>query len=204
MLAALDTTLTPLFSFSMRAERTDRAIDITTRNPRQRFLGPDRGLNRRARDRRCKAKSTTTRPVCVRGGLFPRLHPRTVRQRRPVGGDHGKLFICGSVNPIACSDPAGLCTVSESWCHANDAQYDPVSERASVLEDDLSPCIAVDGACHVGRRAAWRRVRLHRVQRPGRACRWTATVRQRDTFSGWRRARLESWELSTGTGFVRP
>jgi len=103
------------------ADVLDRPVDATAGNTRPRFLGSDRGLNRRtrrARASRCKAESTTTRETCGKSGLF-----LNNRHYDPTTGVFvsvdalvtmtGEPYIYGSANPVRLSDPSGLCAGSQ-------------------------------------------------------------------------------------------
>ena len=80
--------------------------------------------------RRCKAGSTTTRGTCGKSGLFlnnRHYDPSTgvFVSVDPLVTTTGEPYIYGSANPVTFSDPSGLCSVSKSFCSANDAEYIP-------------------------------------------------------------------------------
>ena len=101
----------------------DRPLDDESGNTRPRFFGPDRGLNRRtrrARGRRCKAGSTTTRGTCGKGGLFlnnRHYDPTTgvFVSVDPLVSKTMQPYVYGAANPVTYSDPTGLCPFTGCW-----------------------------------------------------------------------------------------
>lgn len=105
------------------ADVLDRPVDATAGNTRPRFSGPQRPLNRRSRrakSRRCKGGSTTTRRTRGKSGLF--LNNRhydpatgTFLSVDPLVAKTMQPYIYGAANPVTYSDPDGLDPDTASW-----------------------------------------------------------------------------------------